>query len=688
MVTIEESIVMSYRILVVTIIGLQCLWAAFACSEEPAVAYDLPPISMEARYVKVGLQNEAAICPSWLKRMDAYVLRIRSLWKLSAVSEEKFAVYVMDAARTQEICKGNFSGCFIHRGGTGFIVVKETSMFSASHELVHAILEMDAHLSMPPFYNEGMAETFGDGGCRQIDQDEKPELSEISEDVNASAEVRRALKSFFKYLFERYGWEKLLAWGRLLRPTSGFDDISTSFAEVFDLEIEDAWSADWAPFAVPYFSECLADPVPWQEDGAVWRYTFDACSASIDYTNDGSWTEEAVLEIDEEALYRFDFSAVGEGVYLISCDLCEEGSSRVDFHRPLSPGRYAIRMYANPDIERPIEVLVEPYVQCDPFGNDCKDGEKCAHLIFEDKIACAPLAEPPVEIGERCEAPAPGESDPCVASAVCEAGVCRPLCEGDKDAPICPSDHVCLDKLETLPFPGACFQTCSPWTANDCKETEYCKGIRYNDESFDVCAVTDGEILLKGASCDLFSVENDNPFAVSKESECTSLALCAGGFCAEKCDPDAKAPSCPSGTECALFSTDIGEDAETFGVCMQACSPLNPDCPTGASCVQVEPWAKSPRYFCSAHSPKDDFPGYGDDACLLLGCGEGLYCTAEDTAVPTDDVSFGFGVCTALCDPKADSPNDSCPDANLGQRCIAIEDDPTLGFCTIDPDDN
>ncbi|MFY0541158.1 hypothetical protein [Nannocystis pusilla] len=87
-------------------------------------------------------------------------------------------------------------------------------------------------------------------------------------------------------------------------------------------------------------------------------------------------------------------------------------------------------------------------LECDPFLQDCPEGQKCSPqksdgLAF-DATACVPVAREPDQPGEPCTVEgAPGSGlDSCVVGSTCWevdeqtlAGTCVPLCGGTPDSP-------------------------------------------------------------------------------------------------------------------------------------------------------------------------------------------------------------------------------------------------------------
>ncbi|HEY0137316.1 MAG TPA: hypothetical protein VGB85_24705, partial [Nannocystis sp.] len=112
----------------------------------------------------------------------------------------------------------------------------------------------------------------------------------------------------------------------------------------------------------------------------------------------------------------------------------------------------------------------EPMVACDPWLQDCPEGEKCTHYntmgdnTVVDATKCVPLPAMPVPTGGGCTATGGfgagdddcGRGDFCYFLDGDELGVCVPLCMGSAASPSCPDGSFCSHGL------GVALDLCLP----------------------------------------------------------------------------------------------------------------------------------------------------------------------------------------------------------------------------------
>jgi hypothetical protein len=210
--------------------------------------------------------------------------------------------------------------------------------------------------------------------------------------------------------------------------------------------------------------------------------------------------------------------------------------------------------------------------ECDPFEQDCPDGEKCVPYSSSggnwDANKCVPVlgngqAGDPCVYGGVVEA-----TDDCDANTHCwdvmdvdgmDVGVCTPFCMGSADDPICPPDTSCLianDGSITL-----CIATCDP-VLQDC-------GVGLG------CYWTDSEFFC------IFTIQ-DTPLGepCGFINDCTAGLTClpaealpnceSSTCCASWCSVSEMAPCPLMGTECVPFFEDgIGPpEYGDVGVCV------------------------------------------------------------------------------------------------------------------------
>lgn len=204
----------------------------------------------------------------------------------------------------------------------------------------------------------------------------------------------------------------------------------------------------------------------------------------------------------------------------------------------------------------------DPGDECDPYLQDCPDGEKCnAYASFGgswDSLGCFPLDPTPGLPGEACTVEGAGTSgiDSCAAGAMCwdvdtetMEGECIAMCEGSADMPTCsdPSTNCVISNEGSL---NLCLPICDP-VLQDCPSGQACYPI---DDTF-VCA--------PDASGDDQGAAGD---------PCEYINACDPGLgCVE---PSAYGPGCPAGAS---------------GCCSPFCDTALPNtCPEGGQ--ECLPW--------------------------------------------------------------------------------------------------
>ncbi|MFV8753120.1 ribulose phosphate epimerase [Nannocystaceae bacterium ST9] len=223
-----------------------------------------------------------------------------------------------------------------------------------------------------------------------------------------------------------------------------------------------------------------------------------------------------------------------------------------------------LSFYAGPDYD-------EAVPECDPFAQDCPDGEKCVPYSTReggtwDFNKCVPVlgdGEP----GDPCVwAGAVDATDDCGASSICWnatevegqlVGTCAPLCGGTALEPICAPGTTCLitnDASITI-----CQPTCDP-LAQDCGEGLGCYWL-FPDF---FCIFTAAVNLSIGEPCHHLNDCTPGNTCV----DLFELPGCDGACCTSWCD--LSDPVCSlAQTECVAFF-DVGEapaGLEQLGVC-------------------------------------------------------------------------------------------------------------------------
>jgi hypothetical protein len=230
-----------------------------------------------------------------------------------------------------------------------------------------------------------------------------------------------------------------------------------------------------------------------------------------------------------------------------------------------SQNNTSLSFYAGPDPD------YQPTSFCDPFQQDCPDGEKCVPYASSggvwDANKCVPItgdgqAGDPCVWGGIVEA-----TDDCGGDSICWdvmdvddqlIGTCAALCTGSADEPICDPDSSCLisnDGSITL-----CLADCDP-LLQDCGAGLGCFWAQTNFS----CIFTTDDIPT-GDPCGYFNDCLPGNYCADAAAlpECNGSACCAG-YC------DLADPVCLfAGTECvAFFEVDAAPPGlEDVGVCL------------------------------------------------------------------------------------------------------------------------
>jgi hypothetical protein len=205
------------------------------------------------------------------------------------------------------------------------------------------------------------------------------------------------------------------------------------------------------------------------------------------------------------------------------------------------------------------------YFLCDPWVQDCPDGEKCAAVAVSgdvDSAQCVPLAEEPKGVGEPCTME-PNEwsgRDDCDVGSRCwrwggwadDHPVCIELCGGCSDAPECSDGSRCV-VWGVGGVMNFCIPECDP-LRNDCPTGAIC--IHADDCNFFCWQPLDMEPPSHGQTC-MYTNECEAG-ASCVEAESFGEA-CEGLHCCSRyCDPN-----------------DPGADAMCEGLTPgQSCVPL------------------------------------------------------------------------------------------------------------------
>lgn len=220
-----------------------------------------------------------------------------------------------------------------------------------------------------------------------------------------------------------------------------------------------------------------------------------------------------------------------------------------------------------------IHDMVSPPSLCDPWEQDCPDGEKCVPYSNDGGPAwnankCVPITGDGVA-GDSCIWSGIVEgTDDCGSESICWdatdvegqlVGVCKSFCGGTKDAPLCEPGTSCnILNDGTI---NLCLPTCDP-LLQDCEE-----GLACYWANTDFNCVNTTQDIPTGEPCGYL---NDCA-AGNLCTDAAALPSCNGDAC---CAPfcDIANPNCDAivGTECVTFFDEglAPPGFEDVGVCV------------------------------------------------------------------------------------------------------------------------
>jgi hypothetical protein len=213
-----------------------------------------------------------------------------------------------------------------------------------------------------------------------------------------------------------------------------------------------------------------------------------------------------------------------------------------------------------------------PWADCDPFAQDCPEGEKCVPQASSgdvwDTNTCVSIMGDQAP-GEPCTYDGPfAATDDCDASSWCWEvdengnGICHPFCQGTADEPECPPASACF--ITNSGVINICITTCDP-VLQDCSDGEGCywTGVDFN------CIFTTGGGAPDGEPCGY--INDCTPGSMCIDAE--ALPTCGGSSCCTNfCDLELGDGQCAAvpGTVCASFF-EQGEAPPEYahvGVCI------------------------------------------------------------------------------------------------------------------------
>ena len=218
----------------------------------------------------------------------------------------------------------------------------------------------------------------------------------------------------------------------------------------------------------------------------------------------------------------------------------------------------------------------ERYGECDPWCQDCPEGQKCLAWVDDggdmwNATRCSPVAPDPQAPGQPCTTPEGPDAglDNCEKGAMCwevdlntNNGTCSALCTGSPDSPQCPPYQSCL--IASDGFLNLCRPWCNPLVPADCW-----KGS--------VCLLTDVDLIGPPGDAPPF----DPDMVAFKCTLKASGPVPQGTPCqfANVCDP---------GLACVNATRVPNCDPDALpGCCARWCDLAQPDCPEGGTCQPV-----------------------------------------------------------------------------------------------------
>ena len=212
---------------------------------------------------------------------------------------------------------------------------------------------------------------------------------------------------------------------------------------------------------------------------------------------------------------------------------------------------------------------------CDPWAQDCPDGEKCVPSTLGGSDVwnwwrCTPVPENPDAVGEPCTVEGGPTSgvDTCDFGAYCWEvdpeslqGTCVALCTGSEDSPTCPGTETCFiayDGVLTL-----CLSRCDP-LLQDCAPAHAC----YPGENGFACLPEGlGGLGAPGDPCESIAACDHGNACVDP----IDVPGCGAAFgcCTALCSLGDPMPSCLSGQVCTPWGWAGGVPAgyEDVGFC-------------------------------------------------------------------------------------------------------------------------
>jgi hypothetical protein len=222
-------------------------------------------------------------------------------------------------------------------------------------------------------------------------------------------------------------------------------------------------------------------------------------------------------------------------------------------------------------------------IECDIWGQDCPQGEKCMPWANDGGSAwnatkCTPVDPNPAQVGDACTVEGSGVSgiDNCDKSSMCwnvdpetNQGVCVAFCSGNEANPVCedPTTQCVIANEGVLIL---CLPSCDPLLPGGCGDGQACYPI---DDGFACAPDAGGEMGAFGDACEFINVCDPGLFCANPDAvpDCTGSIGCCSPFC-DLSDPEATAncPGAAEGQECTPWYEEgqAPPDLENVGACV------------------------------------------------------------------------------------------------------------------------
>ncbi|MEZ4383202.1 MAG: ribulose phosphate epimerase [Nannocystaceae bacterium] len=213
--------------------------------------------------------------------------------------------------------------------------------------------------------------------------------------------------------------------------------------------------------------------------------------------------------------------------------------------------------------------------ECDPWMEDCPEGEKCMPYADDggsswNNLKCVPIDESPGQPGDECTTKGTGGvsgTDDCDLHAMCwdvdpdtDKGVCVAFCDGTPDNAMCDPGFGCAQVND-----GAlnlCLPACDP-LSQDCPGDDLCLWL---GDGWGCVLDASGEMGAYADPCEYANACDPGLMCI----DAGYVPNCqAGGCCTPFCDT-VDGPACPGqGQECLPWYEEGMEEPgyETVGVC-------------------------------------------------------------------------------------------------------------------------